>query len=260
MPIGALISAGASIAGGIMNRNAQNKAAKRNIAAQREFAQHGIRWKVEDAKAAGLHPLAALGTQTNQFSPVSVGDYGNSISQAGQDIGRAIDSTRDKAERATADGTMRKLALERAGLENDLLRSQIAKNTQAGQPPSRPLVGVESTLRGQGDSGSPIVKAEPFETHKVHPDRPHQEPGTGPDYGWVQTPNGWAKVPSKYVQERVSDMFVPSWQWSIRNLPTTQDVPYPAPHGYEWTGNMLTGNMRVRPRNYLKPKPLGRWR
>lgn len=30
-------------------------------AIQREFAQQGIRWKVEDAKAAGLHPLYALG-------------------------------------------------------------------------------------------------------------------------------------------------------------------------------------------------------
>lgn len=253
--LGALIGAAGSIAGSLIGK----KQADKNLKIQKEFAQHGIRWKVEDAKAAGLHPLAALGAQTHSFSPVAVGDYGSSLASAGQDIGRAIDATRDKGERAEADGTMRRLALERAGLENDLLRSQIAKNSQAGTPPARPLVGVEGTLRGQGDA--PIVKAEPFETHKVHPDRPHQEPGTGPDFGWVQTPNGWAKVPSKYVQERVQDMFIPSWQWSVRNLPSAGDAPYPVPRGYRWTGNYLTGNMRLEPTGYLKPRPLGKnWR
>lgn len=31
---------------------------------QREFAQQGIQWKVQDAKHAGIHPLAALGAVT----------------------------------------------------------------------------------------------------------------------------------------------------------------------------------------------------
>ena len=34
----------------------------RNEALQREFAQNGIRWRAADARAAGLHPLAALGS------------------------------------------------------------------------------------------------------------------------------------------------------------------------------------------------------
>lgn len=39
---------------------------------QREFAQHGIRWRVEDARAAGLHPLAALGMQPVQGGGIPV--------------------------------------------------------------------------------------------------------------------------------------------------------------------------------------------
>ena len=42
---------------------------------QKEFAQHGVRWRVEDAKAAGIHPLAALGMSPNQATPVHVGAH-----------------------------------------------------------------------------------------------------------------------------------------------------------------------------------------
>jgi len=42
---------------------------ERNAALQREFAQHGIRWRVEDAKAAGLHPLYALSGGGAAFAP-----------------------------------------------------------------------------------------------------------------------------------------------------------------------------------------------
>lgn len=47
-----------------------------NTALQREFAQNTIRWRVEDAKAAGLHPLFGLQGNNATFSPnaVSVGD------------------------------------------------------------------------------------------------------------------------------------------------------------------------------------------
>lgn len=41
----------------------------KNIALQREFAQHGIRWRVEDAKAAGVHPMYALGAGGAAFAP-----------------------------------------------------------------------------------------------------------------------------------------------------------------------------------------------
>lgn len=49
----------------------QNKINKENIELQREFAQHGISWKVDDAISAGIHPLAALGADTMSFTPSS---------------------------------------------------------------------------------------------------------------------------------------------------------------------------------------------
>lgn len=41
----------------------------RNEQLQREFAQHGIAWRVEDARQAGVHPMYALGGGGAAFSP-----------------------------------------------------------------------------------------------------------------------------------------------------------------------------------------------
>ena len=67
--IGSLVGGAFGRSGDRDARLAQERANEANLAAQREFAQHGIRWKVEDAKAAGLHPLFALGGSGATFSP-----------------------------------------------------------------------------------------------------------------------------------------------------------------------------------------------
>ena len=52
--------------GAIMGNENQRK----NRRAQEDFAKKGIRWRVADAEAAGLHPLAALGAQPAAAQPV----------------------------------------------------------------------------------------------------------------------------------------------------------------------------------------------
>ena len=235
--IGALAG---SVASGLFGRSQQ----KANLKAQREFAQHGIRWKVEDAKAAGLHPLAALGAQTHSFSPTVVGD---SFAQAGQSIGRAIDSTRTHDERKDANGVLGKLAVERAGLENDLLRSQIAKNNQAGQPPARPAIDERYMgVDGQG-SAAKLIESKPMEQTPTDPKRLGQEPGSVVDVGWAKNPNGkWYPLPSKDFNDRSEDNKLVQWMWSARNFWPGSSPPFDAPPGKYWTGNRVTG-YRLKP-------------
>ena len=57
-----VIGAVGSILGGKISSDAESSSASQNIVMQKEFAQKGIRWKVEDAKQAGIHPLYALGS------------------------------------------------------------------------------------------------------------------------------------------------------------------------------------------------------
>lgn len=123
-----IASIAAPIIGGVIGNKGASDVSQQNAAYQKEFAQHGIRWKVADAKAAGLHPLAALNTNTATFSPsFQTGNMGQNISRAINAAGSALD--RQKSAEADA------LALERASLQNDLLRAQISHVGRASNPP-----------------------------------------------------------------------------------------------------------------------------
>lgn len=151
--LGALISGGASLIGGAMSSKATKEANKAQVdnaaldrAMQVQFAKEGVRWKVDDAKAAGIHPLYALGANTVSYSPSAVGqiadtNMGTAFASAGQDLGRAINATRTQPERDEAFvKTARDMSLVKMGLENELLGAQIAKLRQTPNPPF-PFVG-----------------------------------------------------------------------------------------------------------------------
>lgn len=162
---GDILSSGINAIAGLWqgheNREAAQRNTEMNIAMQREFAQNGVRWKVADAKAAGVHPLFALGANTQSFTNVA-GEKtdDDSIAQAGQNIGRAAQAAmtsteRDKSNAADA------LTLEKAGLENELLRTQISSLKQKQLGPAMPsgnkkadAAGIAGplTLVGQGDA------------------------------------------------------------------------------------------------------------
>lgn len=183
--IGAAISAGAGLIGGMMNRKAQEETnaqqmalAQQNMAMQKQFAQEGIRWRVEDAKAAGVHPLYALGAQTSSYSPVSVGlgadtSMGSSLASAGQDISRAISATRTQPEREQAfSDTAQSLTLTKMGLENELLATQVAKERAQIGPP---LPGGVVPLNKEWEKREPIAAyGSPIPS----------EPGTSPAKAW----------------------------------------------------------------------------
>lgn len=118
---GALGGVGSIIGAGI-NAGVQDKINKENIAMQKEFAQNGIQWKVQDAKRAGIHPAVALGAQTYQATPSSVApDVGSGVAGAFKHFGSAIDSFIDDKEEE------RQLALESAKLDNEAKRLEIEK-------------------------------------------------------------------------------------------------------------------------------------
>jgi hypothetical protein len=92
-----------SLVGGLLGRSAQDRANDANIYA----AQNQVRWRVADAQAAGINPLAALG-----MSPV--GPIAQPVTALGDAVGAGV---RDYAARRSAARSER--------LAEDLLRSQI---------------------------------------------------------------------------------------------------------------------------------------
>lgn len=153
--IGSIISGIGNLASGFLgssaakDANAQNlQIARENMQMQEDFAQRGIRWRVRDAKAAGIHPLAALGAQTQSFSPVSFSatadtSFANAAANMGQDIGRAVNATRTAGERETAfQKSVQALTLEKGALENQLLASQIKRLQVQSNPPMPAMAGA----------------------------------------------------------------------------------------------------------------------
>lgn len=172
--IGEIISAGANLLGGLFGKSSTEKANEQNIKLQKEFAQQGIQWKVADAKAAGIHPLAALGAQTTAFSPSVVGDtsFGTGIASMGQDIGRAINSTRSQDQRAAAvqksilDLELQGKQLDNRGkeIENALLASKLATTSQVGSPMPSSGAASNTGLSGQNSSKFTRIQVGPMST------------------------------------------------------------------------------------------------
>lgn len=203
--VGDIIGAGASLLGGSLDNSNARGQWQNEYNAQKEFAQNGIRWKVADAKAAGIHPLAALGAQTMSYSPqaVSHSNYAQTLGQMGQNIGRAIQAKFSKEEREAAD-----LQLDNARLENEYKRAQVnyvnaqtaklerddvfmqaynaerAVNSQQ-QVPSMPL---SSRRRGSGQVAKiGSVEVVPDEVVSTSSDRTH---GAGIHSDWIYSRYG----------------------------------------------------------------------
>lgn len=152
---------------------------------QREFAQNGIQWRVADAKAAGIHPLYAIGGGGASYSPSAVsvgdrggGDLGRDLANMGQGIGRAVAATASKEDRSEAAYTAQVRAenLKRLSLENQNLELQIAASqgalmrSQLGPP-----MPTGAAVSGGDLNGNYTPK--PAEVTTVNPQRTGSEAG-----------------------------------------------------------------------------------
>lgn len=219
----AIIAAGAAIGSQILANRAGSKEAAAgrefDAALQREFAQNGVSWRVADAKRAGIHPLYALGAQVSSASPVAAfqnsGFSGSGFAEAGQHIGRAVQAGLSDKDRIGA--KLETLQLERGELENELLRSQIAREKAQLGPPM-PLASGPGLFgsTGAGNTIIPVTEV-PLERVTPQPGMPWQESGSISELGFSRTPTGLVPVPSKDVKDRIEDNFIQELGWSFRN-------------------------------------------
>ncbi len=137
----AAIGAGASILGGLIGSKSDSDIAASNVKYQKQFAQEGIRWKVDDAKAAGIHPLYALGAQTHSFAPnqITGSPLGRGIADAGQQISRAATAASTQKQRTLAAAPLLALQVQKAGADIEYTRALTRRvNNPAQLPPPMP--------------------------------------------------------------------------------------------------------------------------
>lgn len=122
----ALISGAGSLAGGVVDNYFNKKASDKSYKFQKKVLQNQVQWRVADAVKAGLHPLAALGVNPASGPSISVGgsSLGSALSDMGQDISRAAEAYLTPEAKGVARAQL--LQEENIGLQNDLLRAQIA--------------------------------------------------------------------------------------------------------------------------------------
>lgn len=241
--IGPIISGIGSLVGGVLGYQGQKQAneiaqqnAERNIQLQKDFAQQGIRWKVEDAKAAGIHPLYALGASTSSFSPVSVGTSNEMAPLAdmsrnlGQDLGRAVNATRTAPERVEA-AKLTALQLEGAQLDNDLKRTQIASSVQRLKQQANPPVPATGPFPVPENA-----KAEERPPIMLGGSRVQTDPGTSPakafeDWlgddilspGFLPNLWGWAKTTYGSPATWPMQMGQAAWREFLNDLRNERD-------------------------------------
>lgn len=245
-----LAEAGTAIASAILGGTSDNK----NWSRQKKMAQNQIQWRVADAKAAGVHPLYALGAPTMSFSPSMHDGGAGAMSQLGQDLSRAKMAAMDRREREAAanaaaiesnarvanDTARTKAEVMESSARTDLLRSQIGRLNSAQVGPPSPT--LDSSVGGR-------VQPEPSRPTIGHPNNPAREPGSITEYRFSQLPNGdLAIVPSTEWSGMVDEMLSPQgmgWTWRNNIVPFFNPNYFPRPDpsqhpprpGYEWRFN-----------------------
>jgi hypothetical protein len=198
-------------------------------ALQERAYSHGIQDKVADAKRAGIHPLAALGAQTYNPSPVSVGqgmapDMGGSMADIGQNIGRALTANKSSHQRQIMD-----IQLSNAKIDNEM--KQIELNN------------ARRSMAGQVGPGVPdLVQNKAVEVRSHAAGKPNLEAGSVTSTGFARTGSGLMPVPSADVKEKIEDQFIPEMVWAGKN----------------YIGPIL-GNQKNKPPKKLLPKGYKDW-
>lgn len=225
-----------------MHANLQQAQADRDL--QKEFAQMGIRWKVADAQAAGIHPLFALGGQTASYTPVSNSimpdtSMADAMAGMGQNIHRAIGQTRtaEEKEMAALNLASARTQLEGQQLDNAIRASQLQK-LGSTQPP---MAGSDNFAPGQGNSP---VMVKPAERTASQAGRLAQEAGWRPDVSYSRTDTGLTPMVPTSLSESLEDDIIGKFMWRIRNqllpningggAPPKSQLPKGATH-WEWS-------------------------
>lgn len=248
---GSAISSAAGLAGGFINATTSKTIAREQMRLQKEFAQNGIQWRVEDAKKAGLHPLYAIGASGASYTPVSQDSsaMGNAVADAGAYLGKAVDQALSKADQAALqqenleyarlmrEGNLELMRQNIRGkkLDNDFNEQQMVNSlrAQGSANPARPL--VVSTPMGEFNVNNPDkkrytakvagngatvlsgVSLEPAKVVMSSPGNPAQTAGANSDYSLVRTENGYTKVPSEQFANSTDDDIVNKVAWNLRN-------------------------------------------
>lgn len=187
----------------------------------REVMQNQLQWRASDAKAAGIHPLYAMGAPTVSFAPNAVGDT-NSLSQRLSDAGQSI----SRASQAFSDTRARKvIADQQARLNEAQIEGQVLANQKTASEIALMRTGATTPLNsnplitGQGDSDVGRVNVLPSSVVTGSRSAAARQPGAITEYQFTapDARGNVGLVPSQDMKQRIEDDFIAETLWHLKN-------------------------------------------
>jgi hypothetical protein len=182
---GSVISAAGSIAGGLIGGKSSNDAAAEQFNWQKKqqerVLKNQVKWRVDDAKRAGIHPLAAMGLS-------SAGPIGTSLQSAptGSVVGDAISSLGAGVGDYMRNAEVRKIARESAQLDLENKRLQNKKlefdvMADAAESRTRIFDAMNGGLRSRAGTGITGAGNEAVHVTRLAPHQDYLRPDWLPD-------------------------------------------------------------------------------
>lgn len=228
-----------------------------NYNAQKEFAQNGIRWKVDDAKNSGIHPLFGLGANGASYTPINTQSYyeneyaglANSLNSMSQDISRAKMAKKTPAEQAIEEAQEQQLYdLNVKQKEADIAltqaqTSEVLRRSQQLPPPMPSVTGRQGLIEGQGDT---IDKGQYGVLNDILK-------GTQ----FYEAPNGGYMIaPHQQLMDLISEGIIQKSQFynmiddAYRN--GSLKLPRKPDKGYSWQVDLATGTFKQVPTDQVR--------
>ena len=235
--LGSLISAGASLLGGFMNRKEQRRINASNQAfSQKQFdalMDQSVTRRVGDARRAGVHPLFALGASVGSpgnspFQGAASGALGAGVEAAGRAIGGATGRSKRAAQPdPVSQAQIRNLDAQTALTEAETLIAQ--SNLKRAEQEALSTALDVNTLRGTGSVlAPPALEAKRPPAPKRAPSESSSKPPKIAAYGgMVQPPPGAMKVEplEEYIGEYAEHLAAAeNMPWLIEQMMRNQEI------------------------------------
>lgn len=206
---GGLLGGAFDFGAAAMNNAEADKQAKEDYARQKEFVQNSIQWRVQDAKSAGIHPLAALGGSGVSYSPSGStgGGFGDALGRTGQALSRAVSNSfltpEQKLNRKSAqlDIDLKEEALKQERAKTANMQKNLNKVGQNPEP-------MQATVTPRTTAPLAIKKGKEFTGNKaVNKEKPSMQ--------LLRYGNGFRIVPGEELSDAADAMIGASFQTTM---------------------------------------------
>lgn len=135
-----IIGSVGNILGGVLGSNAQKEAQEDQQLWEKQQLTHRLQWAVKDGEKAGIHPLAAIGSNApligGSIGGGNPGQLGDSVGRAAEMLAASLDSKKEESNlmRAETEKTRAETRMINEAMSRTLIKNARAATTDVNKP------------------------------------------------------------------------------------------------------------------------------